>query len=83
MTGLRVSVLKPGLVRVQGVWAQPERAVIVTEERLSFLRPDLKQPISLVGAGEDTVLHYTASGVIDVPMFGFDTMSALNFGRKR
>ena len=83
LTTLGLTVLKPGLARVEGVWAQPDRAVIVTQTHLSFLRPDLKQPISLVGDGENSVLNYVGSGVIDIPLFGFDRASTLNVGANR
>jgi hypothetical protein len=76
---LGITVLKPGLARVEGVWAQKDKAVIVTQERLSFLRPDLNQPLSMIGDGEESVLH-VSSGVIDIPLFGFDKQSILHVG---
>jgi hypothetical protein len=46
---LDLEVVEPGLVRVQGVWAQPRRVIVVTEQSLSFMRPGLQRPISFTG----------------------------------
>jgi hypothetical protein len=72
MMALGISVLKPGVVRVEGVWAQPKVAVIITTRSLSFVRPDLKRPVSLQGAGEKTVFRYVPSGTIDLALLGFE-----------
>jgi hypothetical protein len=82
ITALGISVIKPGLARVEGVWAQKDKTVVITQERLSFIRPDLMGPISFAGAGESSVLHYVSSGVIDIPLFGFDKNSTIRVGRK-
>ena len=82
MIAVGITVVKPGLVRVEGVWAHEDKVVIVTNERLSFLRPDLKGPLSMIGHGEASILNYVASGVIDVPLFGFDKASTLHVGRR-
>ena len=68
ITLLAMLVLKPGLVRVQGVWAQQDNVVVVTERCLSFLRPDLKRPLSMLGAGEASVICYAASGRLSRPV---------------
>jgi hypothetical protein len=60
MTAFAITVLRPGLVRVEGVWALEDKAVIITKERFSFLRPELPKPFSIFGYGEDTVLHQTS-----------------------
>ena len=67
---LDLEVLKPGLVSVQGLWIENNKAVIITKERLSFIKPDLKQPLSMVGDGEGSVLKY--AGPITAAMFGFE-----------
>jgi hypothetical protein len=64
--GLRV--VKPGLLRVEGVWAEDERVVIISDRSLSFCRPGLREPISLVGEGESSILHW--AGPINSSMFG-------------
>lgn len=66
---LDLEVLEPGLVKVQGVWASDDRVVIVSEERLAFIWPALREPMSMVGAGKDSVLHY--NGPITSELFGF------------
>jgi hypothetical protein len=59
LTALDLEVLKPGLLRVEGFWPSPNGVVVITRERLSFCRPDLLQPLSMVGAGEETVYMFT------------------------
>ena len=57
---LDLEVLKPGLVSVQGLWVENYKAVIITKERLSFIKPDLQQPVSMVCSGQqipDTLLR--------------------------
>jgi hypothetical protein len=66
---LDVEVLKPGLLRVQGCWPDGNVGVVITEKALSFCRRGMREPISLVGAGEGTVLMYT--GPITRALFGF------------
>ncbi|MBI5870809.1 MAG: HNH endonuclease [Actinobacteria bacterium] len=67
---LDLEVLKPGLVSVQGLWVEDNRAVVITKERLSFIKPELEQPLSMIGDGESSVLKYT--GPITTAMFGFE-----------
>ncbi|WP_141678033.1 HNH endonuclease signature motif containing protein [Vibrio splendidus] len=66
---LELQVIKPGLVKVCGCWADEKRAVVITDDSLSFIKPELKQPLSLVGEGEDSVFMYT--GPVDCSLFGF------------
>jgi hypothetical protein len=75
LTLIDLEVLKPGLVRIQGLWAEQDRAVIITHRYLHFVTPSLVRPISLLGHGEDTILHYT--GPIDTALFGFEGDSGL------
>ncbi|WP_368192929.1 HNH endonuclease signature motif containing protein [Aeromonas sp. s8] len=66
---LELEVLKPGLVKVKGCWADHDKAVIITDKSLSFLNNQLQRPLSMVGYGEDSVLFYTGS--VDCSLFGF------------
>jgi hypothetical protein len=61
LTMLDLEVVEPGLVRVQGVWTRGLDAVVITRERLAFvsMTPGWTHPISLEGAGAETVLYYT------------------------
>ena len=63
--GLRV--VRPGLLRVEGVWAEDDRVVIISDTSLSFCRPGLREPISLVGEGESSILKW--AGPINSSMF--------------
>lgn len=71
---LELQVIKPGVVKVCGCWADHEKAVVITEDSLSFIRPDLKQPLSMVGEGENSVLMY--AGPVDCSLFGFKSDNA-------
>lgn len=64
-----LEVVKPGVVRVQGIWVDGDVAVIITPDSLNFVRPGLLRPISLVGEGEASVLRW--AGPIGGAMFGF------------
>ncbi len=66
---LEIEVLEPGLVKVQGVWFDGDKAVVATKDRLSFLRPQMQQPLSFVGEGAGSVLQW--AGPINGTMFGF------------
>jgi hypothetical protein len=65
--GLRA--IRPGVLRVEGVWTQPERAVVITHNALSFCSPSLKRPLTIMGDGEGSVLHW--AGPIDSRLFAF------------
>lgn len=65
-----IEVLEPGLVRVQGIWAESTRAVVITKELIAFMRPGMQQPISLCGQGASTVLDY--HGPITSALFHFE-----------
>lgn len=64
---LDMEVLEPGLVKVQGIWAEKWRAIVITKNRLAFLTPGRREPLSLCSDG--AVLHW--SGPINTAMFGF------------
>lgn len=58
VVALDLEVMKPGLVRVRGCWPDRNEGVVITDSSLSFCRRGLRQPISMVGAGEASVIHY-------------------------
>lgn len=64
-----IEVVKPGLVRVQGCWPNGDVGIVITERALSFCVKGLREPISHIGGGEDTVLMF--DGPITGAMFGF------------
>lgn len=70
LTLLDVEVLEPGLVRVQGVWGAPEHAIVITPTEIAFLDPNLTSPLSLRGAGAESVFYH--AGPITTSLFGFD-----------
>lgn len=69
IVALDIGVLKPGLLRVQGCWPDRNTGVVITEWALSFCTKGLREPVSLVGAGETTELKYT--GPVTNASFGF------------
>jgi hypothetical protein len=56
---LQIRVVRPGLVRVNGIWCDEDTAVIATNTRFSFIDRARQRPLTLAGAGEETVLYYT------------------------
>jgi len=66
---LDLEVLEPGLVKVQGVWNEKNRVIIITQDQISFVSPHREEPLSIRGAGADTVLNW--EGPITDAMFGF------------
>jgi hypothetical protein len=69
IVALDIEVKKPGLVRVQGCWPDGDVGVVITERAMSFCTRGLREPVSMVGEGEDSVLMY--AGPITGAMFGF------------
>ena len=65
---LDIEVLEPGLVRVQGIWTEDKRAIVITLDRIAFISPERQQPLSICGEGANTVLNYTGS--ITSALFG-------------
>ena len=66
---LDIEVLEPGLVQLQGIWAEQSRIIVITKERFSFITPNLQQPLSLCGTGKNSVLRF--KGPITSRLFGF------------
>ncbi|MGX1166606.1 hypothetical protein AB7M16_002872 [Bradyrhizobium sp. USDA 372] len=69
ITALDLEVWKPGLVKVRGVWAAAEGGVVITDQRFALMRPGFREPISLVGHGEGTILKF--AGPVTMAMFKF------------
>jgi hypothetical protein len=64
---LEIEVLEPGLVRVQGVWTAQQHAVAITDTSLAFLGHGRERPLSFMGEGADSVLHF--DGPITTALF--------------
>lgn len=69
ITALDIEVIKPGLVRVQGFWPDGDVGVVITNKALSFCTRGLREPVSMIGEGEGSVLLY--AGPITSALFGF------------
>lgn len=68
-TLLDLEVLEPGLVRVQGVWAEDNFVVIITDDSIIFDTPKRSVPLALCGHGVDSVLFW--AGPVNLSLFGF------------
>lgn len=64
---LDLEVLEPGLVRVQGIWMDKDKGVVITHSRLSFLHRDRPRPITLIGEGKGSLLIF--AGPIGTSLF--------------
>ncbi len=58
---LDVEVLEPGLARVQGIWTEGEKAIIITKEFISFDNLKNPHPLIIEGEGVNSVLVYQGS----------------------
>jgi hypothetical protein len=68
---LEIKVVRPNLVRVNGIWCDNNTAVIATNRCISFVDRTRLHPTTLTGAGEDAVLHFT--GPVETSLFGFQS----------
>jgi hypothetical protein len=59
MTVFDLEVVRPGVVRLQGVFVAPDSVFAITESEIIILRPELNGPLLIVGAGEGTVIRIT------------------------
>jgi len=64
---LDLHVLEPGLVRVQGIWMECEKGVVITDDRLAFLHKGRRLPVSIMGEGKESVIQFT--GPIGAALF--------------
>lgn len=54
-----LSVVQPGVVRVQGIWPEGGAVIVITSNSLSVCGRKLEQRVSVMGAGQASVLRYT------------------------
>ena len=68
---LDLQVVQRGVVRVRGCWIAEDRAVVITSNRLSFVRnsPAMSRPVTLIGEGLGTTLVY--AGHVGTTLFGW------------
>jgi hypothetical protein len=66
IVAMDIQVLKAGLARVQGCWADENSGVLITEKKLTFFERG-RVPMSISGEGENSVLLY--SGPLTQTMF--------------
>ncbi|HUY75644.1 MAG TPA: HNH endonuclease signature motif containing protein [Ktedonobacterales bacterium] len=61
---LDLEALSPGILRVKGVWVRRDFVVIINDTQLSFVYPGLQRPLSLKGAGTNTVLIVSGPSIL-------------------
>ncbi len=67
-----VEILSPGLIRLEGIWAHGDRAIVVTSDKLQFYSNGAKHPLEIVGKGKGSTLHFVGDQAINgVPMFAY------------
>jgi hypothetical protein len=72
VTLFSVEVLEPGLIRLEGIWAQGENAIVVTKDELSFYFKGSPKPKTLFGVGKDSVLQFSGTFALQgMPLFRF------------
>jgi len=55
-TILDIEVIRPGVVRLLGVFVATDAVLAITESKICLLRPELNGPLAIVGQGEDAVI---------------------------
>jgi hypothetical protein len=56
---LDIEVLKPGLIKIQGIWPEGNSAIVVTDKEIIMCHTNPPVAIPWRGKGEDTVWMYT------------------------
>ena len=56
---LDIEVIRPGVVRLKGVFVAPDAVLAITEQKLWILRPEINGPLAIVGEGEGTQIKVT------------------------
>jgi hypothetical protein len=54
---LDLDVIRPGVVRLQGVFVAYDAVLAITEDKLYLMRPELNGPIAIIGGGEGTEIR--------------------------
>lgn len=68
LTLLELEVIKPGTIKLKGCWPNSQYVFVFTNLGMSFIRATLKEPITIQGMGEKTILQY--KGPVTGAMFG-------------
>jgi hypothetical protein len=63
-----LEVIRPGVVRLKGVFVAHDAILAITEEKVYVLRPELNGPLAFVGQGEGTEIRL--SGPLTRAAFG-------------
>jgi hypothetical protein len=56
---LDIEVIRPGVVRLRGVFVASDAVLAITEQKLWVLKPEMNGPIAFVGQGEGTQIKVT------------------------
>jgi len=66
---LSIEVIDRGLVRVQGIWMDADKAVVITPDRLAFVFRSRPDPLEVIGEGDNAILIW--KGPIGTSMFSW------------
>ncbi len=69
VTAFDMTVIRPGVVRVEGFWPSPAGVVVITQEALTFCRLGAGPSPRIMGHGEETRMHFSKSITSSMFMF--------------
>lgn len=64
---LDIEVIRPGVVRLKGVFVAPDAVLAITEQKVWILRPEINGPVAFVGQGEGTQIK--VAGPVTIAAF--------------
>lgn len=59
---LDLEAIRPGVLRVKGVWVRRDFVIVINDRQLSFMYPGLVRPITFIGDGDGTASVLKVSG---------------------
>lgn len=59
ITLLDIEVIKPGLIKIEGIWLENDIGYVITKNALIVIPPNLPKPLAFEGCGEQTVIEST------------------------
>ncbi len=63
-----LEVVKPGMVKVQGVWSTSNQAIVITQDQIIFSpHPTIGPTVAIKGMGENTIINCV--GPLTIPLF--------------
>jgi hypothetical protein len=57
VVAFELEVTRPGVVRLRGAFVANDAALVITKDKIYFLRPEMGGPVALEGEGEETIIQ--------------------------